>query len=214
MKRIIPIFLIIGVILAFSSCKVSGPEVIGSDGKTYEMLTNEDGGRATDANGNLIVAATDADGNDVTEVMTDNYLIVQDDKLIAPAYDLEIPDDFELKSNDADPMLENKQGTIQFNIMDKTKYVTDFNEYVSDTYTSAKAAGIATGDIEDVTIENIPMKRFAMAMTDDDGSQLEAYGYLVQVGERVMMITLTSKDGGLVDVAAADDFVAGIDFMS
>lgn len=214
MKRVVPIFLLIGAILALSSCKVSGPQVISSDGKSYEMITAEDGGRVTDDNGNLIVAATDADGNDVTEVLSDDYLIVQDDKLMAPAYDLEIPDDFELKSSDTDPMLENKQGTIQFNIMDKTKTANDFDKYVSDTYQSAVAAGIATGELEDVTINEIPMKRFAMAMTDDDGTQLEAYGYLAKVNERVIMITLTSKDGGLADVSAADDFVAQIDFLS
>lgn len=214
MKRAVPIFLLIGAILALSSCKVSGPEVISSNGKSYEMITAEDGGRMTDDNGNLIVAATDADGNDVTEVITDDYLIVQDDKLMAPAYDLEIPDDFELKSSDTNPMLENKQGTIQFNIMDKTKTAGDFDEYVSDTYQSAVAAGISKGELEDVTINEIPMKRFAMAMTDDDGTQLEAYGYLAQVGERVMMITLTSKDGGLADGSVADEFVAQIDFLN
>lgn len=213
MKRVVPIFLLIGAILALSSCKVSGPQVISSDGKSYEMITAEDGGRVTDDNGNLIVAATDADGNDVTEVLSDNYLIVQDDKLMAPAYDLEIPDDFELKSSDANPMLENKQGTIQFNIMDKTEFVTDFDSYVSETYKYVKSTGLTKSEIEDVTIENISMKRFAMAMSDD-GSQLDAYCYLAQVGDRVLMITLTSKDGGLTDVAAADAFVADIDFIN
>ncbi len=214
MKKAVPIFLLVGAVIAFSSCKMQGPEVISSDGKSYEMITAEDGGRVTNENGDLVVAATDAQGKDTTEVVTDDYLIVSDDKLMAPAYDMEIPDDFELKSSDTNPLLENKQGTIQFNIMDKTKSVTDFDEYVDDTYKSAVASGIATGEIEDVTIENIPMKRFSMAMTDDDGTQLEAYGYLAQVNNRTLMITLTSKDGGLADVSAADEFVAGIDFLS
>ncbi len=214
MKKAVPIFLLVGAVIALSACQMKGPEVRSSNGKSYEMITAEDGGRVTNENGDLVVAATDAQGNDTTEVVTDDYLIVSDDKLMAPAYDMEIPDDFELKSNDTNPLLENKQGTIQFNIMDKTKSVTDFNEYVDDTYKSAVAAGIATGEIEDVTVENIPMKRFSMAMTDDDGTQLEAYGYLAQVNNRTLMITLTSKDGGLKDVSAADEFVAGIDFLS
>lgn len=214
MKRVVPIFLLIGAIVALSSCKISGPKVISTDGKSYEMITAEDGGRVTDNNGNLIVAATDENGNDVTQVITDNYLIVQDDKIMAPAYDLEIPDDFELKSSDADPRLENKQGTIQFSIMDKTQFVTDFDSYVSDTYRYIDSIGLATSEIEDVTIKNIPMKRFAMSLTDDDGSQLEAFGYLAQVGDRFLMITLTSKDGGLANVTAADEFVASIDFIN
>lgn len=214
MKRVVPIFLLIGAILALSSCKVSGPKVISSDGQSYEMITAKDGGRVTDANGNLVVAATDSDGNDVTQVITDDYLIIQDDKLMAPAYDLEIPDDFEVKSNDTNPLLENKQGTIQFNIMDKTKSVTDFESYVSETYRYVESKGLAKSTIEDVTIKSIPMKRFAMTVSDDDGSPLDAYCYLMQVGERVLMITLTSKDGGLSDVSAADTFVANIEFVN
>lgn len=214
MKHVVSIFLLVGAILALSSCKVSGPQVISSDGKSYEMITAKDGGRVTDANGNLVVAATDADGNDVTQVITDDYLIVQDDKLMAPAYDLEIPDDFEVKSKDTNPLLENKQGTIQFNIMDKTESVTDFESYVSETYRYVESKDLAKSTVEDVTIENIPMKRFAMTMNDNDGSQLNAYCYLTQVGERVLMITLTSKDGGLSDVSAADAFVADIDFVN
>lgn len=214
MKRAAQIFLLVGAILLLSSCKVSGPQVIGSDGNTYEMVTDKDGGRVTDDSGNLIVAATDAAGNDVTEVMTDSYLIIQDDKLIAPAYDLEIPEDFELKSNDTDPMLENKQGTIQFNIMDKTEFVTDYDSYVTKTYEYIKSADLAESELEDVTVADVAMKRFAMKAADDDGSPLEAYCYLAQVGERVLMITLTSKDGGLADAAAADSFVAGIDFVN
>lgn len=213
MKRAAPIFLFVGVILALSSCKVSKPQVISSDGKSYEMITAEDGGRVTDANGNLVVAANDADGSDVTKVLSDDYLIVQDDKLMAPAYDLEIPDGFEIKSSDTNPLLENKQGTIQFNIMDKTKVASDFESYVSDTYRSAYASGIATGELENVTIDGIPMKRFAMSMTDDDGAQIEAYGYMTQVNNRILMITLTSKDGGLADAAAADAYVEKIDFL-
>ena len=214
MKRVVPIFLLIGAILALSSCKVSGPKVISSDGKSYEMITAKDGGRVTDANGNLVVAATDLDGNDVTQVITDDYLIIQGDKLMAPAYDLEIPDDFEVKSNDTNPLLENKQGTIQFNIMDKTKSVTDFESYVSETYRYVESKGLAKSTIEDVTIKSIPMKRFAMTVSDDDGSPLDAYCYLMQVGERILMITLTSKDGGLSDVSAADTFVANIEFVN
>lgn len=214
MKHVVSIFLLVGAILVLSSCKVSGPQVISSDGKSYEMITAKDGGRVTDANGNLVVAATDADGNDVTQVITDDYLIVQDEKLMAPAYDLEIPDDFEVKSKDTNPLLENKQGTIQFNIMDKTESVTDFESYVSETYRYVESKDLAKSTVEDVTIENIPMKRFAMTMNDNDGSQLDAYCYLTQVGERVLMITLTSKDGGLSDVSAADAFVADIDFVN
>ena len=38
------------------------------------------------------------------------------------------------------------------------------------------------------------------------------YGYFVQVKNRILMITVTSKDGGITGVSQADEYVEGIDF--
>ncbi|MGN0546113.1 MAG: hypothetical protein ACI4I3_02180 [Acutalibacteraceae bacterium] len=215
MKRIITLIIILAITLSLVSCKMSSPAVISSNGKTYEMITGKDGGRALDSNGNLIVdAGKDENGKEVTEVLSEKYLIVDKEKLMAPAYDLKIPEYFNLKSSEADPLLENKQGTIQFSIMDKTESASDFESYVIDTYNSAKATGIANSEIENITVADIPMQRFKMKMTDDEGSELEAYGYFAKVNGRVLLITVTSKDGGIENVSQADDFVAGIDFLN
>lgn len=139
---------------------------------------------------------------------------ITDGKIIAPDYSLDIPEDFEVKSDGNDPLLENKQGTIQFNIMDKTKVVKDFDAYVSDTYKVAEASGIAESSIEEITLNNIPMKRFLMAMTNDEGEALDSYIYFLSINNKVLMITLTSKDGGLNDAASADKFVEEIDFQN
>lgn len=165
----------------------------------------------SDADGNLIVAQTDESGNSVTKVLEDNYLIVSDDEIISPAYEFEIPDDFEVKSSDVEPLLENKQGTIQQSILDKTRFVTDYDEYVEETFRASQALGTASEKIETVEINGREFKRFSVNTQDDDGKPLVAYCYFVKTNnEHTLLITLTSKDGGLDSVADADTYVAGI----
>lgn len=214
MKQLFLILLVLSVVIIFSSCSNKSSAVIISDGKSYELVLDENGEQVSDSAGNIIVENQDENENSVTEVLTEKYLIIDNKTLKTPSYDYEIPEDFELKSVGSDPLIENKQGTIQFNIMDKTDSVSDFDEYVSDTYNSAVASGIANGEIEDVMISNIPMKRFELFMKDDDGTQLESYAYIVKAGNRVLMITLTSKDGGITDVTQADAFLSDINFNS
>ncbi len=214
MKKAVVIFLLLIVIVMLSACAGKSVTVIGSDGKSYELVADENGEPLSDSSGNIFVASSDKNGNTVTQVLADNYLMVDGNKLKSPAYKYEIPEDFELKSVGSDPLIENKQGTIQFNIMDKTEAVADFDEYVLDTYNAAVASGIANGDVSDVDVAGISMKRFELLLTDDDGSQLVSYAYIANVGNRVLMITVTSKDGGIQNTAQADEFVAGIDFNS
>lgn len=241
MKKAAAFLLFLSVIFVFASCKTSKNEETTLSGET--TFTEENVSYATESQeSNKTVSKNDdsvktsiSEEESVTEIsvsatettevllgktqpevttVKEDLVIFTDDKIIAPEYSLEIPEDFEIKSEGNDPLLENEQGTIQFNIMDKTKVVSDFEEYAKDTYRSASASGLANGELEEVTVNGITMKRFAMTMLDDDGVQLEAYAYLAQINNKVFMITLTSKDGGLADVAAADAFVAEIDFAA
>lgn len=214
MKKILYLIIIFNIIIIFSSCDTSSVTVIGSDGKSYNFVSDKNGEIASDSAGNIIVERQDENGNTVTEVLTEKYLIIDNNSLKTPSYDYEIPEDFDLKSVGSDPLIENKQGTIQFNIMDKTESVSDFDEYVLDTYNAAVSSGIAKGDVSDVDVAGISMKRFELLLTDDDGSQLVSYAYIVKVDNRVLMITVTSKDGGITDVSQADAFVAEINFNS
>ena len=177
-----------------STSEVSDTVTEKNESETTEIFTNE-------------TPAEEITVNEVSVTVTDN-------KIIAPDYSLDIPEDFEVKSDSNDPLLENKQGTIQFNIMDKTKVVKDFDAYVSDTYKVAEASDIAESSIEEITLKNIPMKRFLMAMTNDEGEALDSYIYFLSINNKVLMITLTSKDGGLNDAASADKFVEEIDFQN
>ncbi|MBR3768700.1 MAG: hypothetical protein IKL10_10760 [Clostridia bacterium] len=239
MKRIAVFFLILCLVFVLAACKDTiGEETTSSDITASETAGSEETSEAVsdtveivetnsseeENSSEISVSATQNIENSTTEAFTvetpsevttvkEEPVTVTDDKIIAPAYSLEIPKDFEVKSDGNDPLLENKQGTIQFNIMDKTKIAKDFDSYASDTYKFAKATGIAKSELEDVSIKNIQMKRFAMTTADDDGTPLEAYVYFAKVNSKALMITLTSKDGGLEDVSAADKFVEEIDFM-
>lgn len=197
MKKIYVLFVLLGIILVFSSCNKENTEIPDvSESASGTSMSEEEGGTA-------------AAGN--TAALADNSIHIQGDVVEAAAYNLEIPDGFEVKSSEDSLLLENKKGTIQFNIMDKTDVASDFESYVQKTYDSAVASGMAEGEIEDAVIKNRSMKRFAMSMTQD-GEQLDSYVYFARVNSRVIMITLTSKDGGLEDASAADAFVAQIDF--
>lgn len=220
MKRILALILFVFFVFIFSSCGSSEPELVGSDdttapgtvieeNTTYNMEENQE----TEENALTDIGVTDKTKEEITsQNPKPDKVVIEDDEIIAPAYKLEIPEDFDLKSDGEDPLLENKKGTVQFNIMDKTDSVTDFEKYVSDTYNSAAVAGMAKGEVETVTISDIQMKRFAMIMKDDDGEELDSYVYLAAVNGRVLLITLTSKDGALADVSQADAFVESIEF--
>ena len=216
MKKFISTLLILGAVLSLASCKMSVPSVVSPDGNTYEMITAEDGGRALDENGNLIVAKEDENGNEVTEVLTDKYLIVDDEKIMAPAYDMEVPDKFNVDSTQAaDPRLVSKDGNIQFHVMDKTEFVKNYDDYVSDSYRSLQSISADTSELEDVTIENTAMKRFYGTITNDDGQPMTLYTYLTQANNRVLLITLTAADGNITSPDAADQFIAeNVDFVN
>ncbi len=242
MKKIFALLLLVFFVFIFSSCGSSEPAVVGSDDTTAESTTiaenttnnNIESNKETTDPKNTVETTDSVESTKETENSTSSKtettasekvqqettaakpetdkVVIEDDEIIAPAYRLVIPEDFEVKTDGEDPLLENKRGTVQFNIMDKTDSVTDFEKYVSDTYNSAAVAGMATGEVETVTIANVQMKRFAMIMKDDDGEELDSYAYLAQVNGRVLLITLTSKDGALADVSAADSFVESIEF--
>lgn len=240
MKKATAFLLILSLILVFVSCTTTeNEETTLSEENVSHKTTSEETSEAVsdtveivetnsseeESASKISVSATQNIENETTEAFTvetpaeeitvnEVPVTVTDNRIIAPDYSLDIPEDFEVKSDSNDPLLENKQGTIQFNIMDKTKVVKDFDAYVSDTYKVAEASGIAESSIEEITLKNIPMKRFLMAMTNDEGEALDSYIYFLSINNKVLMITLTSKDGGLNDAASADKFVEEIDFQN
>lgn len=237
MKKATAFLLILSFIFVFVSCNTTENEETTlteenafqttESEKTSETVSEivETSRTEEESSSDSFVSVTQAGEDETTEIFTNETpsevttvkeepVTVTADKIIAPDYSLDIPEDFEVKSDSNDPLLENKQGTIQLNIMDKTKVVKDFDAYVSDTYKVAEASGIAKSDIEDITLKDISMKRFSMTMKNDEGETLDSYVYFLNINNKVLTITLTSKDSGLKDAASADKFVEEIDFQN
>ena len=137
-----------------------------------------------------------------------------ENKISTSDYSFDIPENFEVKSDGNELLLENENGTIQLNITDKTAVVKDFDTYINDTYNAAETSGIAAGGVEEITLNEIPMKRFSMEMENDTETRLISYIYFLEINNKVLMITLTSKDGEIKDVSQADSFVSDIDFQN
>ncbi len=212
MKRFVCVFLIFIMVFVLSACKSSSAVVVGADGKEYELIEDKNGSNESVSQSGVVVAGQDENGNAVTTVLSDDYLIVDNDTIKTPAYNYEIPKDFEIKSKGTAPLLENKQGTVQLNIMDKTESASDFDAYVEKTYNSYQTLGVVKDELKDVTIADIEMKRFGIEIQGDDGVTLTTYTYAVQVGERTLMITVTAKNGELTEADRFDEYVADIDF--
>lgn len=206
MKRITPILLLFICILCFASCKIQKPTVSFSGGNA-EVVTDKNGQWLSDADGNPIVEKTDEEGNKVTEVLSEDYIFIEDDNVKSPAYEAEVHPDFLVVNSGVDPLYENKEGTIQHSATLAPKDETDFDAYVDKVYKTYSASRAEVGEIEDVTINNQDMKRFSIAYIDDDGSDIKAYCYITKSADRIVCLTLISKDGGLNDASQADKYI-------
>ena len=136
MKRIICLIMVfLFALCALTACKKNGPTIMGNDGATYEQVVDKDGNPVTDPSGNLVVIApkgTDASGNeqeDATQSLTIPYLASSGKTIESPGYRVDIPKDWEMKSSAADPILENKEETLQISIMDKSAVAKNRKEY-------------------------------------------------------------------------------------
>lgn len=212
MKRFIVMTLIFTMVFVLSACNNSSTVVVGADGKEYELVEDKNGSDESASQSGVVVAGQDENGNAVTTVLSDDYLVVDNDMIKTPAYVYEIPKDFEIKSKGTAPLLENKQGTVQLNIMDKTESVSDFDDYVEKTYDSYQTLGVVKDELKDVAIADMEMKRFGIEIQGEDGVTLTTYTYAVQTGGRTLMITVTAKNGELTEADRFDEYVADIDF--
>ena len=165
-----------------------------SSGKTFELATDKDGNALYDSSGKPIAVIREGD-EERTEPLSEKYLIVSDDKIMAPAYELEVPEDFDIKASNADPLLENKKKADKYT--DKTDTAGDFDEYIVKTAAYMASISSEAGELEDVTVAGLPMQRMGLKTADDKAERaLDVYCYFARVNGRALMITVTSKNGG------------------
>ena len=88
----------------------------------------------------------------------------------------------------------------------------DFDEYIVKTAAYMASISSEAGELEDVTVAGLPMQRMGLKTADDSGEALDVYCYFARVNGRALMITVTSKNGGVGGAAEADELVAKMDF--
>ena len=179
MKRIICLIMVfLFALCALTACKKNGPTIMGNDGATYEQVVDKDGNPVTDPSGNLVVIApkgTDASGNeqeDATQSLTIPYLASSGKTIESPGYRVDIPKDWEMKSSAADPILENKEETLQISIMDKSAVAKNRKEYAETARNSLMQVGNTPSEITETTIAGNSASKFTSSVQKDDDTCL------------------------------------------
>lgn len=216
MKKIMLIAIVIILTVSFASCKAETPYVVSADEKTYEAILTNDGERALNATGKLIVAEKDENGNRALKNLSGKYLIVAKEKIMGTAFDVIIPDTFSISSTqNADIYLISKKQKIQFDIMDKTESVDNFDSFITDVYTSLKAKSENISEIENIVIEGTDTERFYSTIKNDEGQQVIYYNYVLKANNRILQIMLTVSGDTIQIPETADEFIAkNLDFIN
>lgn len=205
-------------IFALTACKKKGPTIIGNDGATYEQVLDKDGNPATDPSGNPVVAApkaTDESGNakeGATQSLTIPYIASSGKSLEAPGYHLEIPKGWEMKESAADPLLENKDGTLQISIMDKSGVASDRKAYADTLRNSLAQVGNTPGEITETTLAGRQASKFTSSVRVEEDTVRGAVFYVVENGGTIYVLTGTAKDEEIFKTADFDAILNTIQF--
>lgn len=201
MKRIVCLILACLLALcALTACKKNGPIITGNDGATYEQVVGKDGNPVTDPSGNPVVIApkgTDESGKDqegATQSLTIPYLASSGKTIESPGYRMEIPKDWEMKNSAADPLLENKDETLQISIMDKSAVATNRKEYAETARNSLMQAGNTPGEITETTVAGSPASKFTSSVRQEDDTALASVFYFVEKDGKLFVLSGTAKN--------------------
>lgn len=200
MKRIICLIMVcLFALCALTACKKNGPTIMGNDGATYEQVVDKDGNPVTDPSGNPVVIApkgTDASGNeqeDATQSLTIPYLASSGKTIESPGYRVDIPKDWEMKSSAADPILENKEETLQISIMDKSAVAKNRKEYAETARNSLMQVGNTPSEITETTIAGNSTSKFTSSVQKDDDTKLFSVFYIVENNGKIYVLSGTAK---------------------
>lgn len=205
-------------LFGLTACKKKGPTIIGNDGATYEQVVDKDGNPATDSSGNPVVIAPKATGEsgnekeDATQSLTIPYVAASGKTIESPGYRMDIPKDWELKASASDPLLENKDETLQISIMDKSSVTNDRKAYAETTRNSLVQAGNTPSEITETTIAGKPASKFTSSVKVEEGTVRGAVFYVVESGKKIYVVTGTAKDEEIFKSADFDAIFNTIQF--
>lgn len=219
MKRIVCLMLAcLFTLLALTACKKKGPTITGNDGATYEQVIDKDGNPVTDTSGNPVVVApksTDESGNEkegATQSLTIPYIASSGKAIESPGYRMDIPKDWELKASSGDPLLENRDETLQISIMDKSDVADGRKTYAEAARDSLVQAGNTPGEITETTVAGKPASTFTSSVKVEEGNVLHTVFFVVENGEKIYAISGTAKDEEIFKSADFDAIFNTIQF--
>lgn len=206
------------IALSLTACQKEGPSLTGNDGVIYEQALDPDGNPATDPAGNPVVimpGGTDAAGKEQegsTQSLTIPYISASGSSLETPGYRMEIPEDWERKNDSVNPLLENKEQTLQISIMDKGTQAGDRKSYAESARNSLLSVGNEPSAISETTIAGCPASKFTCAVSTEQNVTLEAVFYIVEKDGRLFVLSGAAKDAESFEAAGFDAIFNTIQF--
>ena len=189
MKKFKILFLVLLAVFAFSSCKSV---------KTSDI-----------EQGNT----TNTDNNIFMDESPTNYQIIGENKIAFSSFSFEIPDDLSLLSDTMNPLAESSDGKFQLMISDKTKSVTNYNEYINSTYSKYESVGLEMSKIETLSSNGLSASRFSLNTTDEENEKVTMIFYFIEQDDLKIDAVIMLKGNEVVDYSEVDNYIATIDFL-
>lgn len=180
------------IIVSFSSCK------------TVE---------STDGSKEKTSIGTAVDNDILTEQASSNYQIIDENEIALSSFSFEIPNDLSLISDTVNPIVENSDGSFQLMIEDKTESVHDYKEYVDNTYSKYKAIGMDTTDVETISLNGLPTRRFALNTKDEENADVTIIFYFIEQNALKIDAVVMLKGNKLSDYSDIDNYIANFEFL-
>lgn len=99
-----------------------------------------------------------------------------------------------MKNSAADPLLENKDETLQISIMDKSAVATNRKEYAETARNSLMQVGNTPSEITETTIAGNPASKFTSSVQKDDDTKLFSVFYIVENNGKIYVLSGTAKN--------------------
>ena len=124
-----------------------------------------------------------------------DLFIIEEKRVLTDSYQLQIPDGYNAIDNGNSLIIENENDNIDINIEEQVFGESNINQYLAETIDKYRQMGAEVSQPEIVTINNIEMQRFKLVFI-----QMNALEYVVDLGDKAILISIVSNDDIPVDV--------------
>lgn len=147
----------------------------------------------------------------IVESTTSSFQITND-KVKLSTLTFFIPQNFDLKSSGGELVFNAKDSSVQLTVEDKTKDISNFDDYIQDTISSLKQMGLSPGTVETTKIGNFYAKRFVVDTFDIKNSNIRMFCYFLEINDSKVLVNVISNGGEIIETHDADIIVSEIKF--